>query len=228
MIERALGYPYEMSATSYILENGRINAWSDIDLSNRTPVLACGSNQSPEQLMRKFSEGLIPVMAGWLEGYDSVYSAHFTSYGSVAATYHYDANVKSRQMITWLDDDQLEMMHKTEALGVNYEFVAFEGIEFQSDCAQSIGAAYSYQSLRGPLMIEGQPIGLQAIQAVGASYRRYDQKDLQALIQYLLGHAGTLADFITETINHAEERHRRTKYLSTNHIWTYPCDPIKG
>ena len=63
-------------------------------------------------------------MAGWLSGFDSVYSAHVTSYGSIAAMYvPVPHQTRSRQFITWLDDDQLHIMHQTESLGVNYDLV---------------------------------------------------------------------------------------------------------
>ncbi len=213
-IRRALDYPYELAKTSFIMKDGVQVAWDEaIDLSNRTPVLACGSNQSPVQLKRKFPTGLIPVMAGWLKDYDSVYSAHFTTYGSVAATYHYEPGVRSRQMITWLDSAQLADMHKSEALGVNYEFVEFDGLTFQSDCAQVIKTAYSYQSLRGPLKLSGQPVGLSAIEAKGRPYQGLWEEDLQNRLLDIWHYPHSLSTFVQETITDKALRAERTAAL---------------
>lgn len=213
-LRRALDYPYDIPSISYVLVDGKVQDWpGDIDLSSRTPVLACGSNQSPTQLKRKFPKGIIPVMAGWLSGYDSVYSAHFTTYGSVAATYMADEKVTSRQMITWLSKDQLEIMHATEALGVNYDFVVYDNIDFRSDCHQVIKQAFTYESLRGPLCFDGKPVGLEMIAAKGRSYQALNEEELQKKLLSILSDHTDLAIFVQETIEQDELRTRRTKSL---------------
>ncbi|MDV7338016.1 hypothetical protein RYZ26_00315 [Terasakiella sp. A23] len=213
-IRRALDYPYELSKTSFILNDGVKMDWeTGVDLSDRIPVLACGSNQSPVQLKRKFPTGCVPVMAGWLSDYDSVYSAHFTTYGSVAATYHYEVGLRTRQMVTWLDADQLDAMHNSEALGVNYEFVEFDGLDFQSDCDQVITTAHSYQSLRGPLKLAGKPVGLSAIKAEGRSYQALWEEELQNRLLDIFDYQAGLENFIQETINDKEKRLSRTARL---------------
>ncbi len=213
-VKRALGYPYDIPAQSYLIRNATAHAWDEsYSLSGRTPVLACGSNQSPTQLARKFPRGDVPVMAGWLDDYDSVYSAHFTTYGSIAATYHHAPGLRSRQMITWLDESQLETMHETEALGINYDFVTFKDIIFTSDCAQKITQAHAYQSIRGSLKINTLPIGLQAINCNNAPYPRLNQETLQNRIMLLFGYDGNLLKFIEQTIENKEERHNRTARL---------------
>ena len=213
-VERALGYPYDIPTQSYLLRNGTAHVWDkNFPLSGRIPVLACGSNQSPTQLARKFPRGDVPVMAGWLDDYDSVYSAHFTTYGSIAATYHHAPGLRSRQMITWLDKDQLKTMHKTEALGVNYNFITFNDIVFTSDCAQKVTQAHAYQSIRGLLKINDLPVGLQAIDCRNASYLRLNQEALQNRIMTLFEYKGDLLKFVQQTIENKEERSDRTTRL---------------
>lgn len=213
-VDRALGYPYDIPIHSYLIRNGTAHPWDErYPLSGRTPVLACGSNQSPTQLARKFPFGDVPVMAGWLNDYDSVYSAHFTTYGSIAATYHHGPGLRSRQMITWLDEAQLKTMHETEALGVNYDFVTFQNIVFTSDCTQHITKAHAYQSIRGPLKINALPVGLQAIDCKNAPYPRLNQKALQNRIMVLFEYEGSLLKFIEQTIKNKKERADRTARL---------------
>ena len=55
---QAKTYPYPIPSESFIFANGRPVTYGPKhalpDLSDRTPVLAVGSNQSPEELARKF------------------------------------------------------------------------------------------------------------------------------------------------------------------------------
>ncbi len=213
-IRRALDYPYDIPDKSYMIIDGEKKEWSkDFDLSGRVPVLACGSNQSPTQLKRKFPEGTIPVMAGWLEGYDSVYSAHFTSYGSIAATYHNDNDVCSRQMVTWLTDGQLQQMHESEALGVNYIFEEMAGLSFTSDCDKVLSKAYAYLSTRGPLKLNGQPVGLKSIDARGRPYDAQGEEELQRSLLKRLDDQKDLTAFVLETIEDKILRLERTRKL---------------
>ncbi|SCA55863.1 conserved hypothetical protein [Candidatus Terasakiella magnetica] len=218
-LQRALGYPYDIPSTSYVLEGEKVCPWrGEIDLSTRLPVLACGSNQSPTQLLRKFGPTDLPVMAGWLQDYDSVYSAHFTSYGSIAATYHYEKGVRSRQMITWLDQDQLEVMHQTESLGENYEFVEMDNLHFHSDCHQRITTAHSYNSLLGPFRLDALPIAIRAITAVSRPYPALDQEELQKKVIKKLGYDLSVKEFIEENINDAKVRKKHREWLiKTSH-----------
>jgi len=213
-LKRALDYPYDIPAHSYVMKDGEVHAYDEsVRLDGRTPVLACGSNQSPTQLKRKFPTGVIPVMAGWLQGYDSVYSAHFTSYGSVAATYCAAANVQSRQMVTWLNDEQLQHMHETEALGVNYAFEEMKEISFLSDQGVSIETAYAYNSTRGPLRFEGKPIALQSIEAQNRTYLSLDEETLQREILSRISCEGDLETFINGNIKDKETRLHHTNQL---------------
>jgi len=76
---RACGYPYQIEARSYVIANGgHVVVDHDDhleDLKNRRPVLAVGSNMSPQQLARKFPAphgGTIPVTRIQLLDFDSV------------------------------------------------------------------------------------------------------------------------------------------------------------
>ena len=84
-IDHAKAYPFYIPPFSYVLTDGKYMAL-DIALplfqltDGRTPVIASGSNRSPEQLARKFkdnpTESVIVTKAA-LYDFDCVYSAHF-------------------------------------------------------------------------------------------------------------------------------------------------------
>ena len=65
IINRAQNYPYERPNGSFLLENDRIVELKgrvlDGDLKKFIPVLAYGSNASPEQLRRKLSPIKEPI-----------------------------------------------------------------------------------------------------------------------------------------------------------------------
>jgi hypothetical protein len=57
LILRALDYPYSYPAYDFVLDNGSVTPLQDRkSLEGRIPVLAIGSNRSPEQLLRKFGD----------------------------------------------------------------------------------------------------------------------------------------------------------------------------
>ena len=76
------------------------------------PVIAHGSNRSPDQLRRKFdylsgAASEIPVTRARLRDHDVVYSAHVTQYGSMAANLQYLPGVEVEIFVTWLTPPQL-------------------------------------------------------------------------------------------------------------------------
>ena len=129
VFDRAISYPYPIPSCSYVYHNGACDEVSAgalfPDVTGLTPVLAVGSNQSPGQLARKFP-GLdwapIPVSRVGLEDFDTVYSAHITGYGSIAATLFYAPGTIVNLFVNWLNEAHLRRMHETELGNENYEF----------------------------------------------------------------------------------------------------------
>ena len=122
----AKSYPFAAPGQSYLFRDGAA-APSDPALSapelydGRTAVIAHGSNRAPDQLLRKFGAGAeIPVIRAWLADYDVVFSAHVTSYGSIAANLQHAPGVRACVFVTWLTAGQLTRMHETELGGENY------------------------------------------------------------------------------------------------------------
>ena len=79
LLALAKSYPFPAPEGSYLFSGGEAGPIAPADFAGRVPVLAHGSNRSPEQLRRKFGTAAeIPVTYGWLADYDVVYSAHIT------------------------------------------------------------------------------------------------------------------------------------------------------
>ena len=89
LILRALNYPYSYPAYDFVLDNGSTAPLQDRkSLEGRIPVLAIGSNRSPEQLLRKFGDqDFLPVTCVKLCDYDVVYAAHIAS-GTMSTSFY--------------------------------------------------------------------------------------------------------------------------------------------
>ena len=125
-LNRAFDYPYSWPKDSYVLKNGRVDAFTQADLTQRQAVLAIGSNRSPSQLVRKFgSNTCIPVERVSLEDYDIVFGARLSRYGAVPATPFPCPGVVVDVAINWLTAEQMDIMHRTEGVGRSYFTVEF-------------------------------------------------------------------------------------------------------
>ena len=123
-LSRARGYPYSIPERSFVYRDRGIGDFDPALLAGRTPVLAIGSNQSPQRLVQKFGHDashVIPVQRARLADFDVVYSAHIASYGAVPAMLQTCAGAAVHVAVTWLDDTQLEIMHASEITAANVE-----------------------------------------------------------------------------------------------------------
>ena len=135
-------------------------------LAGRIPVLAVGSNRSPEQLLRKFSErDILPVTLIQLCDYDVVYAAHMASYGSIPAVLTRSPGTVIDIGINWLSRIQLERMHETEAIGVNYNFGVASKLNILSGNEHKIHNVGCYLGIHGCLSLKKNLIALKEINA---------------------------------------------------------------
>lgn len=167
VISRALDYPYSSPAYDFVLKKGSVARLQDkSSLAGRMPVLAIGSNRSPEQLLRKFSErDILPVTLIQLCDYDVVYAAHMTSYGSIPAVLTRSPGTVIDIGINWLSRIQLERMHETEAIGVNYNFGIASKLNILSSNEHKIHNVGCYLGIHGCLGLKKNPIALKEINA---------------------------------------------------------------
>lgn len=184
LLALAKSYPYSAPETSYHFADGEAGPIEGAAFEGRVPVLAHGSNRSPEQLRRKFGQAAeIPVSLGWLAGYDVVYSAHITQYGAVASTLQHRPGTRVRLAVNWLDEAQLARMHETEGPS-NYAFGHLVGVHLALEhgpvAAQS--EAFVYLGRNGCLDLDDGPVGLAAVTAEGRGHHARHQEEALALV----------------------------------------------
>ena len=184
------------------------------------PVLAAGSNQSHEQLARKYSvltgHVEIPIQRAELADFDAVYAAHLAGYGSVPSTFHPSPGTAVTTYVLWLDDAQLNRMHETER---NYTYDQLGNIRVEpDDGSAAIETAYIYSARVGCVNVGGAPIALAEIPARNRTLRAMTQPDILAYIRDRLEPGTDLDDFIRAHIDREDVRQARTAALSAEAI----------
>ncbi|NQW00992.1 MAG: hypothetical protein HQ483_14905 [Rhodospirillales bacterium] len=224
MLERALGYPYPLTHQSFVYRAAMPDAVQLItaadvfpDVSARTPVLAVGSNQSPQQLARKFRGaewGDIPTSRVHLRDFDTVYSAHVTGYGSIAATLHASPGTRVALYVNWLTDDQLAAMHETELPNENYSFGRLENVDLEVEAGPALSAVNLYMGRRGAYAPEGAIIPLAEVPASGRRFAARTQAQMLSAVQQRIAPEMDVEPFILSAIHGPETRQRYIEALS--------------
>lgn len=213
----ALSYPFSSPDHSFLFEGGgfvRIDHLAD-DYRDRYPVLAAGSNQSPDQLARKYGGGaewgILAAEKALLFDFDVVYAAHLAGYGSVPATFQRSEGTSVSVFILWLTELQLNHMHKTES---NYFFELLPKIKVETEFGLVITEAFAYSARMGCLNHGGDPLALQEIPATNRRFSEGDQIIAQRYVRDMIAPRAGLNKFILETIEQQRERRRRIEILS--------------
>jgi len=216
-LTRATTYPFDIPAGSFLFRNGRTEPFDPGDLvpliRGRVPVIACGSNQSPEQLARKYdgveAEVTIPVVRGWLADFDAVYSAHITTYGSIAATLQHRPGTTVALSVLWLTEEQLVRMHGTEAPGENYVYTRLDRLDLSLDGGPVLATAWAYTSLHGCLIDDGGMAALAAMPARGRTLPAHHQHEILRRVHRRLAPAMEFDAFVLDNIADAAARRHR-------------------
>jgi len=196
MQERALNYPYEAPAGSFLISGGYCRDLPEsYSFEDRVGVLSVGSNRAPAQLYRKFGDQAdIPVTAVNIHGCDIVHVANLAPYGAVPCSAFPCEGVIAPLNIAWLTRSQLAIMHETESLGVSYEFVEWDCRQVEHLHPKKVDRLFGYASLAGALGFEGGgPYALQAINSQNRQFTAISQTD--ALTHLYASHAGTAGTF---------------------------------
>ncbi len=214
----AKAYPFAIPGHSYLYVNGETKPLDGEDgamFAARTPVLASGSNQSPAQLQRKFGNGgadvVIPMTLASLHDFDSVYSAHITSYGSIPSTPHPSPGTVVSLFINWLTAAQLRRMHETEQPGENYHFGRLKGARVELAGGRLLPEVFGYVSVHGCLTRDGEPIGLSAVPAANRRYATLGQCEAIAHVRDHAAPGKAVDDFILDA---AAEPALRRRHIS--------------
>jgi hypothetical protein len=183
ILKRALEYPYAAPGRSYLYSDGKALELPDRppDLAGRVPLLSYGANSAPEALARKLAPlpGVeMPVLQSQLEGYDVVYSAHVSPYGSVPATLHESPGTTAPVFVLYATEEQRALLTASEP---NYDLVEVDGTA-------------AYRSKHGCLYLDGSPIALAAVRAQG---RTLPELDEPAILDRVRAHVEPDADIET-------------------------------
>ena len=219
-VAHAKSYPFPVPGSSYRFVNGRPEplAGHDFDRMGRVPVLAAGSNQSHEQLARKYGmlggHVEIPIQRGLLHHFDAVYAAHLAGYGSVPSTFHPSPGTRVTTYVLWLDDAQLARMHETER---NYTYDRLEAVRVEIEGgAGTLESAYAYTARVGCVNVEGAPVALAEIAAENRTLRAMSQAEMLAHVRDRLEPGTELDAFIRAHIEDETLRRTRTAALSAD------------
>ena len=221
-VAHARNYPFPVPGKSYIFRNGDVTAYCDdeIDKTLRTPVLAAGSNQSNEQLARKYSvfrgDVEIPIQRATVANFDTVYAAHIAAYGSIPSTFYPSPGTEVTTYVLWLDDAQLNRMHETEG---NYTFDQLDSIQVNfGNRTQCLKRAYVYTARVGCVNINGLPVALKEISARKRTLPEMTQTEMLESLRLRLSSKQNLDTFIRSHIDSAEVRAERSFALSEDAI----------
>jgi hypothetical protein len=165
VVERAMGYPYSVPLRPFVQAGHRTLDPDEIELrGERLPLLAYGSNSSPEVLARKLSLNPEPVLVtpARLQDFDVVYSAHISPYGAVPATLQRSPGTAARVCVAYLTSAQLALLSSTEP---NYELATLRPVNCRTDGGQVELELSAYLSRHGCLLLDGTEVALSAVQA---------------------------------------------------------------
>lgn len=210
ILARARSYPYSFPRESFVYRNGEAVPFDPALKRGRTPVLAFGSNQSPERLQQKFGveDGhVIPVERGRLRDFDVVYSAHITSYGAVPAMLQVSEGASVELAVTWLDDRQLTIMHDSEIKAANYFFAALDDVTLNLTGKEVHTTAFAYVGTRGHLEHDdGGAIALSAVPCAGRRFRSMNTAEALELVRSRHAADHDPDGFIQVMVSDAERR----------------------
>jgi len=221
-IHHAKSYPFEIPDHSYVLGK---EGWSALapgghETDGRHAVIASGSNASPERLREKYQkhEHLLDqpvyVTRATLHDFDAVYSAHFSSYGSIPSTLAHAPGAQSNVFVTWLTDGQLDRMHETEAVGMNYDYTRLHGINLTLESGPTLDTAHAYLSCRGCLNRDGRPVPLAELSTRGRTWTPMSQSEVLDYARSLIEPHEDSDKFIEAGINSPALRLKRSGALA--------------
>ena len=213
VLVRAAGYPYDITAHSFTFVRGAEAPFDSALREGRRPVIGYGSNQSPLRLRQKYGTDHepIPVQRAWLSDHDVVYSAHFSSYGSLPAALRHVPGTRVAVAVNWLSDAELEIMHPTEV--DSYDFAHLNNLELQLDGGEVLERAYAYLSFRGHVGDAGRPFSLKEVASENRQFPELGQREALSLMRDRIAPDDDLARFVRAHITDSALRDARVAEL---------------
>ena len=215
ILQRALSYPYAIPDRSFLQVGERtVKLPSDLELADRIPVLAFGSNAAPEVLIRKFelsgSGGSVPVVRAELRDFDIVYSAHISAYGSIPAAIQASPGTVVSTYVTYLTPEQLTTMSQTEP---NYFLAGLEPISCRLETGEELTAIASYLSKHGCLAADVGEVALADVAAADRRFPEWGEREAIEHVRLRLSPELSLEEFIAENVADPRAARERTEIL---------------
>ncbi len=183
------------------------------DDADRQPVLAYGSNASPEVLERKFGDGedvIVPMIRARLSDFDVVYSSHFSPYASIPATLQRSEGTSVVTFVSYLTRSQVRTMSETEP---NYFLASVFEVDCQLDFGARLTELHTYLTRHGCLTIDGSEVALADIEAEGRRFPAMSERQVLERVRERLAPDQELDRFIVETAEDDDLSKRRTEEL---------------
>lgn len=214
-LAQALGYPWERPRGSYRLCDGEIEALEDLEArdaaigrftdpaAGRTPLIAIGSNGSPEALERKFAhfpdaeDRTVLVLAGRLHGFDVGVAPQPAFYGALPATLFPSPGAAVRAAVLWVTPAQFTQLAWSE---LSYWLGSLRTRFDADDGAASFDEVLVFVSRFGAFCPGGEPVALGAIPAEGRSAAALSQEQLLAAAAALALGPGAKAEAMVEAV----------------------------
>jgi hypothetical protein len=197
ILKRALDYPYAAPERSYLYRGGRaLELPDDLDLADRSSLLAYGANASPEALARKLAplaEQAMPVLRAELAGFDVVYSAHVSPYGAIPGTLFASAGTVAPAFVVYPDREQLRLLTATEP---NYELQRLQRVDCRVEAVGRLTELDAYLSRHGCLRLDRSEVGLAAVASAGRTLPALDQRQVLERVRDLLEPGMPLEEFV--------------------------------
>lgn len=203
-IRLALDYPYARHPEHYWFENGSVSAPADIEAARhgRHPVVAYGSNASPMQIARKFAGrpcgDALYVEPVTLHGWDVIFAARITRYGAIPARLDRAEGCSAEVHMTWLTDAQLAWMDQTE--GAHYRRAELDVGEVVDGSGNVLARAGAYLRGGAPLLVDGSPAALAAINVSSRRFTGHHTHDLLSRLAQVASHTGAVEAFVLRLV----------------------------
>jgi len=214
VVSRALGYPYPREPGAFVWRDGRVELFDGTIPAESVACVAYGSNASPQQLARKYSDfsGIeIPTVPAELLDYDVVYAALIAYYGSIPATIAPCPGARAKVWLQWLSPRALSRMDESE--GVPWLYERTTGLPVVLEDGRPT-VAFSYSAVDGPLLVAGKPAALAEVPASGRQFPELSQKEVQHTVRGILQVSGSVEEFIRKNVADPALRKARSEELS--------------
>lgn len=190
---RALGYPWERPATSYILRDEEVELLDEIDpgerasivrefTEDRHPILSFGGNGAPSWLTQKFAhfpdevDRTALVLVGELYDFDVGAAASLAPIGYMPATLFASPGTVVRAAIVWATASQIAQLTWSE---IPYRLGRLDDAHFAMNEADvAVDEIFAYVHRLGSFCIDGSPVALAAVPATGRTAMAMTQEQL--------------------------------------------------